>query len=119
VQPSTAVAWGLGMRPNSLPTAHIDGARRSLPILEVGSCEPLKAVIHGVALSLAAVMGAYNAAAWLRRRQPHLAFNAVIYFAAVYWEQRHVAHHLVRCAPPQAPPQIGPEHEAAAERKAA
>lgn len=107
------------MRPNSLPTVDIDGARRPLAILEVGSCEPLKAAIHGVALSLAAVMGAYNAAAWLRRRQPHLAFNAVIYFAAVYWEQRHVSHHLVRCVLPQAAPQIGPDHQAAAERKAA
>jgi hypothetical protein len=77
--------------------------RTSLPILYPGHCEPLKAACHGVALLLAAMMGAYNAAAWLRRRQSHLAVNAVVYIAAVFWEQRHVAHHLVVCvAPPSA-----------------
>jgi hypothetical protein len=44
-------------------------------------------------------MGAYNAAAWIRRRQRHLAINAVIYIAAAIWEQRHVAHHLAPCLP--------------------
>ena len=57
----------------------------------------MKATFHGVALLLAAVMGAYNAAAWMRRRQSHLAVNATIYIAAVFWEQRHVAHHLLPC----------------------
>jgi hypothetical protein len=42
-------------------------------------------------------MGAYNAAAWMRRRQTHLAVNAAIYIAAAVWEQRHVAHHLLPC----------------------
>ena len=90
------------MRPNSLPRAPI-GSNLSLPILYPGSCEPLKAAFHGAALTLAAVMGAYNAAAWLRRRQSHLALNAVIYFAAVCFEQRHVAHHLFPCLPARAP----------------
>lgn len=80
-----------------LPSSSPPVAPRSLAILYPGSCEPLKAVIHGMALSLAAVMGAYNAAAWLRRRQRHLAVNAVIYLAAVVWEQRHVAQHRVLC----------------------
>jgi hypothetical protein len=48
-------------------------------------------------------MGAYNAAAWVRRRQSHLAINATIYVAAVFWEQRHVAHHLLPCLPSTAP----------------
>jgi hypothetical protein len=48
-------------------------------------------------------MGAYNAAAWVRRRQSHLAINATIYIAAVFWEQRHVAHHLLPCLPSEAP----------------
>jgi hypothetical protein len=48
-------------------------------------------------------MGAYNAAAWLRRRQRHLAINAVIYLTAAVWEQRHVAHHLASCLPTVAP----------------
>jgi hypothetical protein len=79
-----------------------DPAPRSLPILYPGTCEPLKATIHGVALGLAALMGAYNAAAWWQRRQSHLAVNSVIYFAAVFWEQRHVVHHLVPCLPSEA-----------------
>jgi hypothetical protein len=73
------------------------GALDSLPILDVGSCEPLKAAVHAAALGLCALMGAYNAAAWLKRRQPHLAVNAVVYLAATYWEQRHVFEHIVRC----------------------
>jgi hypothetical protein len=89
------------MRPNVMT----DPTPRSLPILYPGSCEPLKAVFHAAALGLAGVMGVYNAAAWLQRRQSHLAVNALIYFAAVCWEQRHVAHHLMPCV--EAPkPQI-------------
>jgi hypothetical protein len=77
---------------------------QSLPILDVGSCEPLKAAIHGAALSLAALMCAYNTAAWWRRRQRHLAVNAILYIAATVWEQRQVAHHMTRCSvsPPAA-----------------
>ena len=65
-----------------------------LTVLQCGECEPLKAGVHGSALALAAVMGLYNAAAWLRRRDAHLAVNAVLYAALVAWEQKHVAHHL-------------------------
>jgi hypothetical protein len=65
-----------------------------LTVLQCGECEPLKAGVHGSALALAAVMGLYNAAAWLRRRDAHLAVNAVLYAALAAWEQHHVAHHL-------------------------
>ena len=65
-----------------------------LAVLTRGSCERLKAGVHVTALGLAVVMGAYNAAAWMRRREPHLAVNAVLYGALIAWEQRHVAHHL-------------------------
>jgi hypothetical protein len=75
--------------------------RRALPILDVGCCEPFKAVIHGVALGLTVVMGTYNAAAWIRRRQRHLAINAVIYLAAALWEEHHVRHHIRACLPRQ------------------
>ena len=75
----------------------MDTPRSSLPILYPGNCEPLKAACHGVALGLAALMAAYNTAAWMRRRQSHLAVNAVVYIAAIFWEQRHVAHHLGPC----------------------
>ena len=64
-----------------------------LHILDCGSCEGFKAGVHGAALALATIMGAYNAAAWIRRRQRHLAINAVIYGTAIFWERRHVAHH--------------------------
>ena len=75
-----------------------------LPILYPGNCEPLKTAVHGTALVLAALMGLYNGAAWLQRRQRHLAFNTVIYLAAVIWEQRHVAHHLSPCLRAETPP---------------
>jgi hypothetical protein len=65
-----------------------------LKILHCGSCEGLKTGVHALALGLAAVMGAYNAAAWLSRRQTHLGINAVLYAALFAWEQQHVAHHL-------------------------
>ena len=65
-----------------------------LTVLQCGECEPLKAGVHGSALALAAVMGLYNAAAWLRRRDAHLAVNALLYAALAAWEQHHVAHHL-------------------------
>jgi hypothetical protein len=87
----------------------------SLPILYPGNCEPLKAAFHGVALVLAGVMGAYNAAAWLRRRQSHLAINAAIYLAAAVWEHRHVTHHLVPCLPVAAVPDAGPDMAVAEE----
>jgi hypothetical protein len=72
-----------------------------LPVLQIGNCEPLKAGVHATALGLFAIMGLYNAAAWLSRRDSHLAVNAVIYTALTAWEQQHVAHHVAtlrRCA---------------------
>jgi hypothetical protein len=66
----------------------------ALPILQRGSCEPLKAGVHAAALGLFALMGLYNAAAWLSRRQRHLAVNAVLYSALIVVEQKHVGHHL-------------------------
>jgi len=65
-----------------------------LPVLKCGNCEPLKLSVHAAALGLAALMGAYNGAAWLSRRQRHLAVNTVLYTCLTIWEQRHVAHHL-------------------------
>lgn len=68
-----------------------------LPILKQGSCEPFKAVVHGTSLGLLAIMGMYNAAAWINRRERHLAVNALIYALGVAWERRLVAHHLDSC----------------------
>ena len=65
-----------------------------LDVLKPGSSEGLKMSVHATALGLAVVMGVYNAAAWLRRRESHLAVNAVLYTALTAWERVHVAHHL-------------------------
>jgi hypothetical protein len=65
-----------------------------LTVLQCGECEPLKAGVHGSALALSLVMGLYNAAAWLKRRDTRLAVNAVLYVALAAWEQHHVAHHM-------------------------
>jgi hypothetical protein len=54
-----------------------------LPILQHGACEPFKAVVHGASLGLCALMGLYNVAAWVNRREKHLAVNAIVYGFAV------------------------------------
>jgi hypothetical protein len=65
-----------------------------MTVLQCGSYEPLKTGFHATALGLMAVMGLYNAAAWLQRRDTRLAVNAVLYTALTIWEQKHVAHHV-------------------------
>lgn len=65
----------------------------SLRVLESGACESLKLGVHGLALGLSSLMCLYNAAAWLQRRERHLAANTLIYGAATVLEQRHVTHH--------------------------
>ena len=72
-------------------------------VLDTGRCEPLKAAVHGVLLATVALCAAYNTAAWIKRRQSHLAINAVIYTAATWWERCHIVHHLRAC-PDVAPP---------------
>jgi hypothetical protein len=63
-------------------------------VLQCGSCEEIKLGVHAGALGLAIIMGVYNAAAWLSRREQHLAINAVLYAVLTAWEERHVVHHL-------------------------
>jgi hypothetical protein len=65
-----------------------------LKVLKCGNCEELKLGVHAITLGLAALCGLYNAAAWLSRREQHLAVNTVIYAALIGLEQRHVAHHI-------------------------
>jgi hypothetical protein len=83
-------------------------------MLDVGQCEPLKAAVHGVLLATVTVCAAYNAAAWLKRRQPHLAINAVVYGIAMWWEHSHVQHHLVECGPAKRARLGEPERQAGA-----
>ena len=80
-------------------------------MLDSGRCEPLKAGVHGAVLVLASVCAAYNTAAWLKRREPHLAVNAIIYTATVWWERCHVLHHMAACAPAEAIPAVLPEEQ--------
>lgn len=75
-----------------------------LPILKCGNCEELKLGVHATALGLAAICGLYNAAAWLSRREQHLAVNAVLYAALIAFEQRHVAHHIAEMRRPRTDP---------------
>ena len=73
----------------------------TMDVLKCGRCETLKAGVHATALGLAVVMGLYNAAAWLTRREQHLAVNTVLYAALVAWEQKHVAHHIAELRRPR------------------
>ena len=66
-----------------------------LDVLCVGHYEPLKAAVHGLLLATAAVCVVYNGAAWLMRRERHLALNTLLYSLVVGWEHRHVQQHLV------------------------
>jgi hypothetical protein len=70
-------------------------------ILNCGNCEELKLGVHATALGLAALCGLYNAAAWLSRREQHLAVNAVLYAGLIAFEQRHVAHHIAELRRPR------------------
>ncbi len=87
-----------------------------IDILENGSREIFKGAIHAAALTLAAVMGLYNSAAWVQRRQRHLAVNALVYAALVVFERQHVRHHWRSERPPVVSPAPG---TAAAEAVAA
>lgn len=51
--------------------------------------------MHATAFGLAVMMGIYNAAAWVLRREPHLAVNRVLYAALIAWEQKHATRHLL------------------------
>ena|SRR5258708_5183981 len=75
-----------------------------LKVLKCGSCEELKLGVHALALGVAALCGAYNAAAWLSRREPHLAVNTVMYAALIAFEQQHVSHHIAELRRPHAAP---------------
>ena len=67
-----------------------------LPVLQSGNCEPLKLSVHAGMLGIATLCLAYNAAAWLTRRERHLGVNAVLYAGLTIWEASHVMHHSQR-----------------------
>ena len=76
-----------------------------MKVLKCGNCEELKLGVHAMALGLAALCGAYNAAAWLSRRERHLAVNAMLYAALIAFEHQHVTHHFAELRQPMTLPQ--------------
>ena len=68
-------------------------------LLDHGNCEPFKAGVHAAGLVLASLCALYNTAAWLKRRERHLAINAIVYGAAVWVERCHVVEHMAACRP--------------------
>ena len=76
-----------------------------LKVLKCGNCEELKLGVHALALGVAAVCGLYNAAAWLSRRERHLAVNTVMYAALIAFEQQHVSHHIAELRRPMVAPE--------------
>ena len=78
-----------------------------MKVLKCGNCEELKLGVHAMALGLAALCGAYNAAAWLSRREKHLAINAMLYAALIAFEHQHVTHHIAELRQPLSPPEQG------------
>lgn len=100
----------LGLAGSPAVNAGGEGEGGLLEVLEIGRCEPLKAGVHGLLLCTAGLCAAYNAAAWLRRRERHLAINTVLYAATVCWEACHVQGHLA-CRP--TPQRTFPLREAA------
>ena len=95
--------------------ASLDRMTMDLKVLKCGNCEPLKLGVHGMALGLAALCGLYNAAAWVSRRDRHLAVNAVLYAALIAFEQRHVVHHIAEMRHPRATPGETPFAQTTAE----
>ena len=85
-----------------------------LKVLKCGNCEELKLGVHALALGVAALCGAYNAAAWLSRRERHLAVNTLMYAALIAFEQQHVSHHIAEIRRPQTTSEPKPQAMSAA-----
>lgn len=67
-----------------------------MKLFESGHCEGLKLATHGSLGLLALVCLGYNAIAFYRRGERHLATNTVLYAALVAIEARKVRHHCGR-----------------------
>lgn len=61
--------------------------------LRTGELEPVKLGVHAALGTLAAVCTLYNAAAYVYRREPHLAVNAVAYGLLTALEVAQVDRH--------------------------
>ena len=58
-----------------------------------GEGEAVKGAVHGALMTLLALCAAYNASAFSRRRERHLALNALLYTAGIVYEMAQVRHH--------------------------
>ena len=73
-----------------------------------GNHEVLKSGVHGAAGVIAAVMAAYNFAAWCFRREEHLRINTIVYSLAVAWELKQTLHHVRHTSPAVAAVEAAP-----------
>ena len=55
-------------------------------ILHIGTGELLKGGVHAFLGGVLSIVAAFNVAAWVERRDRHLAVNAIGYTLAVGWE---------------------------------
>ena len=62
--------------------------------VSVGHAEPVKGAAHGLAAVVCGLMFAYNTTAWLFRREPHLAINALVYGSAILYEGVQTRQHI-------------------------
>ncbi|MGH9386970.1 MAG: hypothetical protein ACRD2N_22100 [Vicinamibacterales bacterium] len=63
---------------------------------KTGEKEAFKGAFHATGGVIAALMAAYNVAAWCYRRERHLGVNAIVYTLATLWEVKQTAHHFER-----------------------
>jgi hypothetical protein len=63
---------------------------------KTGEKEALKGAVHASGGVLAALMAAYNIAAFCYRRERHLGVNAIVYTLATLWEVKQTSHHFER-----------------------
>jgi hypothetical protein len=91
------------------PVATLDRMTMDLKVLKCGNCEELKLGVHALALGVAALCGVYNAAAWLSRRERHLAVNTIMYAALIAFERQHVSHHIAELRRPHDAPALPPD----------
>lgn len=62
-------------------------------MMHAGESEAAKGGIHATIAGLAATCAMYNGIAWIKRREPHLAVNAVLYALLWGFETYQTHHH--------------------------
>lgn len=67
-----------------------------MSLTDPGTHELIKASVHGMLGTLAAVCGGYNAIAFWRRGDGHLAINLCVYVAVVAYELKKILRHRGR-----------------------